>query len=69
MEKQLSVLGYWLGVISLALALIFRLCRRIWHQHAAFGCGKRQRDFLHDVSSLVLRCFSCWRLPVGVRSL
>ncbi len=24
MEKQLSVLGYWLGLISAALALIFR---------------------------------------------
>jgi hypothetical protein len=40
MEKQLSAIGYWLGLISTALALIFRMLTAIrfrptWEPRAA----------------------------------
>ena len=36
MEKQLSTIGYWLGLICTVLALIFRTF--FWDQSTLFGC-------------------------------
>jgi hypothetical protein len=64
MEKQLSVLGYWLGVISLALALVFRLCTVIGinppHLGSASGNGISYMTFLHGAALFFLLSIASW---------
>ena len=38
MEKQLSTIGYWLGLICTVLALIFPTFVAFWDQSTLFGC-------------------------------
>jgi hypothetical protein len=38
MEKQLSTIGYWLGLICTVLALISRTLVAFWDLSTLFGC-------------------------------
>jgi hypothetical protein len=64
MEKQLSVLGYWLGVICLVLALIFRLCTVFGvnppHLGSAGGNGISYISFFHGAALFFLLAIASW---------
>ena len=46
MEKQLSAVGYWLGLICTALALIFRMLTVFTIATPHMGVSRRQRHWL-----------------------
>ena len=64
MEKQLSVLGYWLGVICTVLALIFRLCTAANiippHMGAPGGNAISYMSFLHGAGLFFLLSIASW---------
>jgi len=64
MEKQLSVLGYWLGVICTILALIFRLCTAANiippHMGAPGGNAISYMSFLHGAGLFFLLSIASW---------
>jgi hypothetical protein len=64
MEKQLSVIGYWLGLICTALALIFRLCYFFSiippHMGPSGGNGMSYLTFLHGAGLLFLLSIASW---------
>jgi hypothetical protein len=64
MEKQLSVLGYWLGIASTALALIFRLCTALNmlppHMGAPGGNAISYMSFLHGAVLFFLLTIASW---------
>ena len=64
MEKQLSVLGYWLGVICAVLALIFRLCTAANiippHMGAPGGNAISYMSFLHGAGLFFLLSIASW---------
>ncbi|HEY6943901.1 MAG TPA: hypothetical protein VI431_02085 [Candidatus Acidoferrum sp.] len=68
MEKQLSAIGYWLGLISTVLALIFRLLTAI-NRVPPFlglpgGSSISYLSFLHGaVLFFVLSIASWYRVP------
>ena len=66
MEKQLSVLGYWLGVICLALAVIFRICIAFNINPPHFGSASRAQRFLREFFSwrrIVFSAVDCQLVP------
>ncbi len=46
MEKRLSLIGYWLGLICTVLTLIFRPL--LSHDSAPHGCSWRHGHFLYE---------------------
>ena len=64
MEKQLSVLGYWLGVICLVLALIFRVCIafniNLPRFGSAAGLGVSYVSFFHGAALFFLLSIASW---------
>jgi hypothetical protein len=64
MEKQLSVLGYWLGVICLALAMIFRICIAFNinppHFGSAAGLSVSYVSFFHGAALFFLLSIASW---------
>jgi hypothetical protein len=68
MEKQLSVIGYWLGLISTVLALIFRLLTAL-HRIPPFlgapgGNAISYLSFLHGAVLFFLLTIASWcRVP------
>jgi hypothetical protein len=64
MEKYLSVLGYWLGLISTILALIFRfftaLNRIPPHMGAPGGNAISYMSFLHGAVLFFLLAIVSW---------
>lgn len=64
MEKQLSVLGYWLGVICTILALIFRLCTAANiippHMGVPGGNAISYMSFLHGAGLFFLLSIASW---------
>jgi len=64
MEKQLSVLGYWLGIISTILALIFRLFTAANmippHMGAPGGNAISYLTFLHGAGLFFLLTIASW---------
>jgi len=64
MEKQLSVLGYWLGVISTILALIFRALTAANmippHMGAPGGNALSYLSFLHGAALFFLLSIASW---------
>jgi drug/metabolite transporter (DMT)-like permease len=65
MEKQLSMIGYWLGVISLVLALIFRAFTAMNmippHMGAPDGSALSYMSFLHGAALFFLLAIASWR--------
>ena len=51
MEKQLSVVGYWLGLICTALALILRMPTASQDASGPLECSWRHCHFLHEFPS------------------
>jgi len=68
MEKQLSVIGYWLGLICTVLALIFRFMTAI-HMLPPFlglpgGNAISYLSFLHGAALFFLLTIASWcRIP------
>ena len=68
MEKQLSVIGYWLGLICTVLALIFRFLTAI-HMLPPFlglpgGNAISYLSFLHGAALFFLLTIASWcRIP------
>lgn len=64
MEKQLSVLGYWLGVVSLVLALIFRACTAANvippHLGVPGGNAISYLSFMHGAALFFLLTIASW---------
>jgi hypothetical protein len=64
MEKQLAVLGYWLGILSLVLAVIFRLMSAASmippHMGAAGGNAMSYLTFLHGAGLFFLLSIASW---------
>jgi hypothetical protein len=64
MEKQLSVLGYWLGVICTVLALIFRVLAIFnvlpLHMGASGGVAVSYLTFLHGAALFFLLAIASW---------
>ena len=64
MEKQLSVLGYWLGVISLVLALIFRAFTAANmippHMGVPGGNAISYLSFMHGAALFFLLTIASW---------
>jgi hypothetical protein len=64
MEKQLSVIGYWLGVISTVLALIFRALTAMNmippHMGAPGGNALSYLSFLHGAALFFLLAIASW---------
>jgi len=64
MEKQLSMIGYWLGLISTVLALIFRLLTAI-NRIPPFlglpgGSSLSYLSFLHGAALFFLLTIASW---------
>ena len=64
MEKQLSVLSYWLGIVCTLLALIFRLCTALNmlppHMGAPGGNAISYMSFLHGAVLFFLLTIASW---------
>ena len=64
MEKQLSVLGYWLGVICLVLAVIFRICIAFSvdapRLGSATGLSVSYVSFFHGAALFFLLSIASW---------
>jgi hypothetical protein len=64
MEKQLSAIGYWLGVICTVLALIFRLLDALKifppHMGAPGGNAISYMSFLHGAALFFLLAIASW---------
>ena len=64
MEKQLSLVGYWLGLICTALALIFRLTTALNmyppHMSAPGGIAISYTTFLHGTALFFLLTIASW---------
>lgn len=64
MEKQLATIGYWLALISLVLALIFRVFAALnWappHMGAAGGNAISYGTFLHGAALFFLLTIASW---------
>lgn len=64
MEKQLSVLGYWLGIVCTVLALIFRLCTALNmippHMGAPGSNAISYMSFLHGAVLFFLLTVASW---------
>lgn len=64
MEKQLSVIGYWLGLICTALALIIRVCFFFSiippHVGPLGGNGMSYMTFLHGAALFFLLSIASW---------
>jgi len=64
MEKQLSLLGYWLGLICTVLAVIFRLLSafgmNLPHMGAPGGVGLSHVAFLHGAALFFLVAIASW---------
>ncbi len=64
MEKQLSAIGYWLGVISTVLALIFRALSAMNisppHLAAPGGNALSYLSFLHGAALFFLLAIASW---------
>ena len=64
MEKKLSTIGYWLGVISFVLALIFRALTAA-HRIPAFmglpgGAAISYNSFMHGAALFFLLTIASW---------
>jgi hypothetical protein len=63
-EKQLSALGYWLGLICTLLALIFRLFTAFNvsppHVGASGGIGISYLSFFHGAALFFLLAIASW---------
>jgi len=64
MEKQLSALGYWLGLICAVLALIFRASTALNiippHMGAPGGNAISYMSFLHGAALFFLLAIASW---------
>ena len=64
MEKHLSVLGYWLGLISTVLALIFRFFTALHitppHMGAPGGSAISYMSFVHGAVLFFLLAIVSW---------
>jgi hypothetical protein len=64
MEKQLSVIGYWLGLICTALALIIRILAffniTLPHLGTPGGSGASYLSFLHGAGLFFLLSIASW---------
>ena len=64
MEKQLSLVGYWLGLICTALALIFRVCYALNmippRIGAPGGTDISYTSFLHGAALFFLLAIASW---------
>ena len=64
MEKQLSLIGYWLGLICTVLALIFRLTTALNmippHMGAPGGTAISYTSFLHGAALFFLLAIASW---------
>jgi hypothetical protein len=64
MEKQLSAIGYWLGLICTVLALIFRMLDAInifpFHMGAPGGNAISYQSFLHGAALFFLLTIATW---------
>jgi hypothetical protein len=64
MEKQLSTIGYWLGVLSTALALIFRALAALHmfppQMGAPGGIAISYLSFLHGAVLFFLLAIASW---------
>jgi len=64
MEKQLSTIGYWLGLISTVLAFIFRICYflniTLPHMGAPGGTGISYLSFVHGAWLFYLLVIASW---------
>jgi hypothetical protein len=64
MEKRLSVLGYWLGLISTVLALIFRISIALNifppRMGATGGIGLSYLTFFHGAALFFLLSIASW---------
>ena len=68
MEKQLSLIGYWLGLFGTALAIIFRLLAavKIMPQFLGMPGGNAvsYQTFLHGAALFFLLAIASWcRIP------
>jgi hypothetical protein len=66
MEKQLSLIGYWLGLISTVLALIFGLAYALNmippRMGAPDGTNISYTSFLHGAALFFLLAIASWCL-------
>jgi len=64
MEKQLFGLGYWLGLISTVLAIIFRLLASVkvfpLHMGMPGGNSLSYQTFLHGAALFFLLAIASW---------
>jgi hypothetical protein len=64
MEKHLSVLGYWLGLVSTVLALIFRFFSALNmippHMGSPGGNAISYLSFLHGAALFFLLAIASW---------
>ena len=64
MEKQLSAIGYWLGLICTALALIFRMLAAFNRFPPLTGAGGGTAisylSFLHGAALFFLLAIASW---------
>ncbi len=64
MEKQLSVAGFWLGLICAVLAVIFRICMafniNMPQLGAAGGNGISYITFFHGAALFFLLAIASW---------
>ena len=64
MEKQLSALGYWLGLICTVLALIFRMFTVLnifpLHMGAPGGNAISYLSFFHGAALFFLLAIASW---------
>jgi len=64
MEKQLSLLGYWLGLICTVLAVIFRLLAALGIAHPKIGASGGTElsyvAFLHGGALFFLLAIASW---------
>jgi hypothetical protein len=64
MEKHLSVLGYWLGLICTVLALIFRMFAAVNmippHMGVPGGIAISYLSFLHGAALFFLLSIASW---------
>lgn len=68
MEKQLSLIGYWLGLICTVLALLFRFLNIFnivpLHMGAPGGSAISYMSFLHGAGLFFLLTIASWcRIP------
>jgi len=64
MEKQLSVIGYWLGLICTILALIFKMLNAlqitVLHIGAPSGNTISHLSFFHGAALFFLLAIASW---------